>query len=117
MVSKSYFAQQHFPRVAFESLSSFRVPCPDVGYDLNRDRISDGCGEVEVLERAWRHVLTPPTVSHPCFATRLGGVPGGKVTQGWRCSSHTATLGAGKLGSAKLPMATAMYPGKPSPSQ
>ena len=26
-------------------------------------------------------------------------------------------LGAGKLGSAKLPMATATYPGKPSPSQ
>jgi hypothetical protein len=54
---------------------------------------------------------------HPCFATRLGGVSGGKETQGWRDSSHTAMVGAGKFGSAKLPMATATYPGKPSPSQ
>src|SRR5271165_1839479 len=54
---------------------------------------------------------------HPCFATRLGGVSGGKETQGWRDSSHTAMLGAGKFGSAKLPMATATYPGKPSLSQ
>jgi hypothetical protein len=53
----------------------------------------------------------------PCFATRLGGVSGGRETQGWRDSSHTAMVGAGKLGSAKLPMATATYPGKPSPSQ
>ena len=52
----------------------------------------------------------------PCFATRLGGVSGGRETQGWRDSSHTAMVGAGKLGSAKLPMATATYPGKPSPS-
>jgi len=44
---------------------------------------------------------------HPCFATRLGGVLGGKETQGWRDSSHTAMVGAGKFGSAKLPMATA----------
>jgi hypothetical protein len=54
---------------------------------------------------------------HPCFATRLGGVSGGKETQGWRDSSHTAMVGVGKFGSAKLPMATAMYPGKPSLSQ
>src|SRR5262245_53694368 len=54
---------------------------------------------------------------HPCFATRLGGVSGGKESQGWRDSSHTAMVGAGKFGSAKLPMATATYPGKPSPSQ
>jgi len=54
---------------------------------------------------------------HPCFATRLGGVSGGKETQGWRDSSHTAMVGAGKFGSAKLPMATATYPGKPSLSQ
>src|SRR5438309_157994 len=27
---------------------------------------------------------------HPCFATRLGGVSGGRETQGWRDSSHTA---------------------------
>jgi hypothetical protein len=54
---------------------------------------------------------------HPCFTTRLGGVSGGKETQGWRDSSHTAMVGAGKSGSAKLPMATAMYPGKPSFSQ
>ncbi len=54
---------------------------------------------------------------HPCFATRLGGVSGGKETQGWRDSSHTAMVGAGKFWSAKLPMATATYPGKPSLSQ
>jgi len=53
----------------------------------------------------------------PCFATRLGGVSGGMETQGWRDSSHTAMVGAGKFGSAKLPMATATYPGKPSLSQ
>ena len=54
---------------------------------------------------------------HPCFAARLGGMSGGKETQGWRDSSHTAMVGAGKFESAKLPMATAAYPGKPSPSQ
>ena len=54
---------------------------------------------------------------HPCFAMRLGGVSGGKEIQGWRDSSHTPIVGAGKLGSAKLPIATATYPGKPSPSQ
>src|SRR5262249_34437679 len=48
--------------------------------------------------------------SQPCFATRLGGVSGNKETQGWRDSSHTAMVGAGKFGSAKLPMATATYP-------
>jgi hypothetical protein len=54
---------------------------------------------------------------HPCFAARFGGVSGGNKTQGWRDSSHTAMVGAGKFGSAKLPMATATYPGKPSLSQ
>ena len=54
---------------------------------------------------------------HTCFARRLGGVSGGRETQGWRDSSHTPMVGAGKFGSAKLPMATATYPGKPSPSQ
>jgi hypothetical protein len=54
---------------------------------------------------------------HPCLARRLGGVLGGKETQGWRDSSHTPMVGAGKFGSAKLPMATATYPGKPSFSQ
>jgi len=54
---------------------------------------------------------------HPCFAARLGGVSGGKETHGWRDSSHTAMVGAGNFGSAKLPTATATYPGKPSPSQ
>src|SRR5258708_26320428 len=54
---------------------------------------------------------------HPCFATRLGGVSGGRETQGWRDSSHTLMVGARQFGSAKLPMATATYPGKPSPSQ
>jgi len=54
---------------------------------------------------------------HPCFAARFGGVSGGKEIQGWRDSSHTAMFGAGKLGSAKLPMATLTYPGKPVFSQ
>jgi hypothetical protein len=54
---------------------------------------------------------------HPCFFIRLGATSGGKETQGWRDSSHTAMVGAGKFGSAKLPMATATYPGKPSLSQ
>jgi len=54
---------------------------------------------------------------YPCFAMRLGGVSGGKDIQGWRDSSHTPMVGAGKFGSAKVPMATATYPGKPSPSQ
>jgi hypothetical protein len=44
-------------------------------------------------------------IYHPCFATRLAGVSGGKDTQAWRDSSHTAMVGAGKFGSAKLPMA------------
>ena len=35
---------------------------------------------------------------HPCFATRLGGVSGGKESHGWRDSSHTAMVGAGKFG-------------------
>jgi hypothetical protein len=34
-------------------------------------------------------------------------VSGGKETQEWRVSSHTAMVGAGKFGSAKLPMGTA----------
>ncbi len=55
--------------------------------------------------------------NHPCFATRLGGVLGGKENQEWRDSSHTAIVGARKFGSAKLPIATATYPGKPSFSQ
>jgi hypothetical protein len=33
---------------------------------------------------------------------RLGGVSGGRETQGWRDSSHTPIVGAGKFGSAKL---------------
>src|SRR3974377_209460 len=48
---------------------------------------------------------------------RLGGVSSGRETQGWRDSSHTAMFGAGKLGSAKLPMGTLTYPGKPVFSQ
>src|SRR5262249_2026810 len=71
-----------------------------------------------VVREANRHLAEDRRLLfHPCFATRLGGVSGGKETQGWRDSSHTAMLGAGKFGSAKLPMATATYPGKPSPSQ
>jgi hypothetical protein len=54
---------------------------------------------------------------HPCFAMRLGGVSGGKETQWWRDCSHTAMVGAGKFGSAKLPMAIVTYPGRLSFSQ
>jgi hypothetical protein len=57
------------------------------------------------------------TLYHPCFAERFGGVSAGKETQGWRDSSHTAMVGAGKFGSAKLPMAIVTCPGKPSFSQ
>jgi putative tryptophan/tyrosine transport system substrate-binding protein len=52
---------------------------------------------------------------HPCFAIRL--VSGGNETQGWRVSSHTEMVGAGKFGSAKLPMATATISGKASGSK
>ena len=55
--------------------------------------------------------------NHPCFGARLGGTSGGSATHGWRASSHTAIVGAGKSGSAKVPMATATKPGKPSPVQ
>jgi hypothetical protein len=48
---------------------------------------------------------------------RLGGVSEGKESQGWRDRSNTSMVGAGKLGSAKLPIATAMYSEKPWPSQ
>jgi hypothetical protein len=58
-----------------------------------------------------------PIVFSHLLATRLGGVSGGKETHRWRDSSHTAMVGAGKFGSAKLLMATATYPGKPSLSQ
>src|ERR1700730_5597424 len=34
---------------------------------------------------------------HPCFATRLGGVSGGKESQGWRDSSHTAMVRRGEI--------------------
>ena len=54
---------------------------------------------------------------YPCFAARCGGMSDGRENQGWRDCSHTAIDGAGKSGSAKLPMATATYPGKPSLSQ
>jgi hypothetical protein len=60
---------------------------------------------------------TPPAADHPCFATRLGGTSGDKESQGCLDSSQTAIVGAGKFGSAKLPIAMATYPGKPSPSQ
>src|SRR6185437_11340220 len=54
---------------------------------------------------------------YPCFAARFGGVSGGNETHGWRVSSHTTMVAAGKFGSAKLPMATVTCPGKPSFSQ
>jgi len=54
---------------------------------------------------------------HPCFAERFGGVSNGKASQGCRDSSQTAMVGAGKPGSAKLPMATLTSPGKPAFSQ
>ena len=66
---------------------------------------------------ASRQDINRATPYQPCFATRLGGVSGGKVTQEWPVSSHTAIFGAGKLGSAKLPIATVMNPGKPSFAQ
>jgi hypothetical protein len=60
------------------------------------------------LERFFRRFgLGSEVACHACFAARLGGVSGGKENQGWRDSSHTAMVGAGKFGSAKLPIATA----------
>src|SRR5262249_34688634 len=48
------------------------------------------------LNNAWAKARTCTVVAyHPCFATRLGGVSGGKETQGSRDSSHTAMAGAG----------------------
>jgi hypothetical protein len=74
-----------------------------------------GCEEAVTRQiGTWRKAAV---VYHPCLAARLGGVSGGREIQGWRDSSHTAMVGAGKFGSAKLPMATATYPGKPSFSQ
>src|SRR4029079_648991 len=61
--------------------------------------------------------VRPSVAYQACFGARLGGISGGKDTQVWRASSHTAIVGGGKFGSAKVPMATATYPGKPSPSQ
>jgi hypothetical protein len=40
--------------------------------------------------RLGAHGRTAGLFYHPCFATRLGGVSGGKEIQGWRDSSHTA---------------------------
>jgi hypothetical protein len=44
---------------------------------------------------------------------RLGGVSGGEEIHGWRDCSHTAMVGAGKFGSAKLPMETNVAQTKP----
>jgi hypothetical protein len=42
---------------------------------------------------------------HACLGVRLGGVSGGRDTQGCRDSSQTAMVGAGKFGSARSPIA------------
>jgi hypothetical protein len=64
------------------------------------------CGEADsysvvifrVVREANRHLAKDRRLLfHPCFATRLGGVSGGKETQGCRDSSHTAMVGAGNL--------------------
>jgi len=48
------------------------------------------------------HVADGSSVS-PLLPHALGGgVSGGKESQGWRDFSHTAMVGAGKFGSAKL---------------
>jgi hypothetical protein len=80
-------------------------------------RTSAGCASISAYDPKRTSAEDRCFVHHPCFAMRLGGVSGGKDTQGWRDSSHTPMVGAGKFGSAKLPIATATYPGKPSPSQ
>src|SRR5262249_27369047 len=94
-------------RLRCDALRLEVVPCK-----RSRSRAHD------LVREANRHLAEDRRrLFHPCFATRLGGMSGGHETQGWRDSSHTAIVGAGKFGSAKLPMATATYPGKPSPSQ
>jgi hypothetical protein len=90
------------------------IPAADRRTQLAADRTVLAADRIYA---AGAHGLTAGLFYHPCFATRVGGVSGGKETQGWRDSSHTAMVGAGKFGSAKLPMATATYPGKPSLSQ
>ena len=102
------------------------------------DRVGDRLFPDHALEKRQRTDLAPPTFGivagaqrmtdnddacgaallyQPCLVVRLGGVSGGNATQGWRDSSHTAMVGAGKFGSAKLPTATATNPGKCSLSQ
>src|SRR5262245_56898887 len=89
-----------------------------IAFIFQPPRLWDSITIFRVVREANLHLAEDPRLLfHPCFATRLGGVSGGKETHGWRDSSHTAMVGAGKFRSAKLPMATATYPGKPSLSQ
>src|SRR5262249_18104382 len=47
----------------------------------------------QVVREANRHLAEDrQLLFQPCFATRLGGVSGGKETQGWRDSSHCPCL-------------------------
>ncbi len=100
-------------------------PCDDVmvrsrvlGQSLFSKDVGIGAGEFGLFDSKLLFSAVPaPILFYPCFATRLGGVSGGKESQGWCDSSQTATVGAGKFGSAKLPTAMATYPGKPSLSQ
>jgi hypothetical protein len=92
------------------------VACFVLRREICHAAFSDFCNAIDTTQiRHWAEDRR--LFYHPCLVTRLGGVSGGKETQGWRDSSHTAMVGAGKFGSAKLPIATATYPGKPSPSQ
>ena len=55
--------------------------------------------------------------AHHCFNGTLGGVSGGNVTPTGGEITPPRSSALGKVGSAKLPMATVTWPGKPSFSQ
>lgn len=93
-------------------LSSGKEPCWHAGPAL----IVAALAHRRTLAPDWPDVQMLPDLQ-PCFANRLAGASGGRTTQGWRCSSQTASAGAGKFGSAKLPIATTTKPGKLSLSQ
>jgi len=54
-----------------------------------RERSGSRAHESRLVREANRHLAEDRRrLFHPCFATRLGGVSGGKETQGWRESRH-----------------------------
>src|SRR5262249_13311745 len=85
-------------------------PCPLLG--VKRTLVSHSAMSAFDPKRT-----LPPAGGYPCFAVRFGGVSGGRERHGCPDSSPTPLLGAGEFVASTLAMATATYPGKPSPSQ